>query len=64
MDPVLKEIYSTVFGGAPFVIAAYALLWVGLMAYVALTMRRVSKVEKQLSVVEDAIERRRMRDEA
>ena len=27
MDPVLAEIYSTVLGAAPFVIAAYALIF-------------------------------------
>ena len=58
LDPVLMEIYSTVFDAAPYVIAAYALLWVGLMAYVAFTLRRITKVEKQLTVLEDAIERR------
>ena len=64
LDPVLQAIYSTVFDAAPFVIAAYALLWIGLMGYVALTMRRVGQVEKQLTILEDAIERRNLKDKA
>lgn len=62
LDPVLMQIYSTVLDAAPYVIAAYALLWVGLMAYVTMTMRRVSRLERQVVVLEDAIERRASRD--
>ncbi len=58
MDPVLKEIYSTVFDAAPYVIAAYALLWAGLIGYITVGVFRVSKVEKELSVVEDAMRNR------
>ena len=58
MDPVLKEIYSTVLGAAPYVIAAYALLWVGLFGYIVLTFRRVSRVERELAIVEEAMQRR------
>lgn len=62
LDPVLMQIYSTVLDAAPYVIAAYALLWVGLMLYVTMTMRRVSRLERQVVVLEDAIERRASRD--
>ena len=58
LDPVLMEIYSTVLEAAPYVIAAYALLWVGLMLYVTMTMRRVSRLERQVVVLEDAVARR------
>lgn len=61
LDPVLMQIYSTVLDAAPYVIAAYALLWVGLMLYVTMTMRRVSRLERQVVVLEDAIERRASR---
>ena len=62
LDPVLMQIYSTVLDAAPYVIAAYALLWLGLMLYVTMTMRRVSRLERQVVVLEDAIERRASRD--
>lgn len=58
MDPVLTEIYKTVLGAAPYVLAAYALLWIGLMGYVALGIRRVSALEKELTILEEAVARR------
>jgi len=58
MDPVLSEIYKTVLGAAPYVLAAYALLWVGLMGYIALGIRRVSALEKELTILEEAVARR------
>ena len=58
MDPVLQEIYKTVLDAAPFVLAAYALLWVGLFGFVFFVLRRVTKVERELAVVEEAMERR------
>lgn len=58
MDPVLQEIYKTVIAAAPFVLAAYTLLWIGLFGFVFLVLRRVTRVERELSVVEEALERR------
>ncbi|MGV8083295.1 MAG: CcmD family protein [Coriobacteriia bacterium] len=58
MDPVLSEIYKTVLGAAPYVLAAYGLLWVGLFAYVAAVLTRVGRLEKRLGVIEEAVERR------
>ena len=58
MDPVLQEIYKTVLDAAPYVIAAYALLWVGLFGFIFFVLRRVTQVERELAVVEQALERR------
>lgn len=58
LDPILSEIYRTVLGAAPWVIAAYALLWLGLTGYIAFMVRRVSELEKQLAVIEDVVARR------
>lgn len=58
MDPVLSEIYKTVLGAAPYVIAAYGLLLVGFFGYVFFVMLRLGKVEKQMAVLEAAVERR------
>ena len=58
MDPVLQEIYSTVLDAAPFVIAAYALLWVGLFGYVTFIIIRIGRVEKEVAVLEDSIQQR------
>ncbi len=58
MDPVLAEIYRTVLGAAPYVLAAYGLLWVGLFGYVAFLLVRVGGLEKRLGVIEDSVRRR------
>jgi CcmD family protein len=58
MDPVLKEIYSLVMPAAPYVLAAYGILWIGLFGYIAVVLRRLGKIEAELRVVEDAVARR------
>jgi len=58
MDPVLAEIYRTVFDAAPYVIAAYGLLWVGLGGYVFFVLRRLSGVEREIAVLEESVARR------
>jgi CcmD family protein len=58
MDPVLKEIYSLVMPAAPYVLAAYGILWIGLFGYVTVVLRRLGKLEAELRVVEEAVARR------
>jgi CcmD family protein len=58
MDPVLKEIYSLVMPAAPFVLAAYGILWVGLFGYITVVLRRLGRIEAELRVVEEAVARR------
>lgn len=58
MDPTLKEIYSLVLPGAKFVIAAYGILWATLVVYIAMVFRRLSRLERELKIVADAVERR------
>ena len=55
MNPVLVEIYSTVIQSMPFIIAAYALLWVVLLIYVFVSMRGMKKTEQQIAVLEEAV---------
>lgn len=55
MDPILEEIYSTVLQGAPFVIGAYASIWLILLVFVVVTMLGLKKTEKQMAVLEEAI---------
>lgn len=58
MDPILVEIYSTIIPSAPYLIAAYALLWAVLLAYVLVIMRGFKKAEAQMTVLEEAIAER------
>lgn len=52
MDPILQEIYSTVVPSAPFLIAAYALLWAALLVYVIVMQRGLKNSEKRLDLIE------------
>ena len=56
MNPVLADIYSTILPSAPFVIAAYALLWVALLVFILAIMRGIKKSEAQMAVLEEALE--------
>ena len=55
MNSVLAEIYSTVIPSAPYVIAAYALLWIALLVYVFAMQRRSKATEQRISVLEEAL---------
>jgi CcmD family protein len=58
MDPVLKEIYSLAVQQAPYVLAAYGILWIGLFGYISVVLRRLGRIESELRVVEEAVARR------
>ncbi len=55
MNPVLEEIYSTVVPSAPYLIAAYALIWLVLLVYVFVVVRGLKKTEAQIAVLEEAV---------
>ncbi|MDR2957363.1 MAG: CcmD family protein, partial [Coriobacteriales bacterium] len=48
MDPILAEIYSTVLGAAPYVVVAYAAIWLVLLAFVMIIFRGLKKTERQM----------------
>lgn len=55
MNPVLAEIYSTVIPSAPYIIGAYALIWVALLVYVLMITRGYKKAEAQMAVLEEEL---------
>ena len=55
MNPILADIYSTVIPSAPFVIAAYVLVWAVLLIYVIKVVRGMKKTEEQIAVLEEAV---------
>ena len=57
-DPMNMEIYRLVLADAPYVIGAYAILWLALMAYVGMVFRRLMRLEKEVAVLEESMERR------
>ena len=55
MNEVLIEIYSTIIPSAPYVIAAYALVWVALLVFVFIAVRGLKSTEAQIAVLEEAV---------
>jgi CcmD family protein len=58
MDATNAELYKLVLADAPYVIAAYAVLWAALIVYVTLVLRRLLRLEKEMAVLEDEASRR------
>jgi hypothetical protein len=55
MDPILAEIYSTILPAAPYVIAAYALMWLVLFVYILTITLSLKKTERHLAALEEAL---------
>ncbi|MCL2807034.1 MAG: CcmD family protein [Coriobacteriia bacterium] len=55
MDPVLNELYASALSFVPYLIAAYALMWVVLFAYIIYSHRGLAKTEKHITALEEAI---------
>ncbi|MDH4139865.1 MAG: hypothetical protein OEV43_04775 [Coriobacteriia bacterium] len=58
MEATNKELYDLVLKDAPYVIAAYGVLWVAFVGYVSLVLRRIMRLEKDVQAVQEAVERR------
>ena len=56
MNPLLQEIYSTIIPSAPYIIAAYALVWVILGGWRLGQFRKQNALAKQLMLLEEAVE--------
>lgn len=55
VDATNSLLYKLVLQDAPFVIAAYAILWFALAGYVTMTLRRLVKLDKEVKLLEDAV---------
>lgn len=55
MNPVLAEIYSTVAPSMPFIIGAYALMWLAILVYMLAITLSYKKAEAQMAVLEEAV---------
>ena len=58
MNELLEEIYSTIIPSAPYVIAAYALVWLVLCLYIFFVVRGLKNTEKQMAVLEEELAER------
>jgi hypothetical protein len=63
MDPILAEIYSTVLSAAPYVIGAYALMWLVLLVYVLIVTLGLKKTERQIAALAEALAEKPTRPE-
>ena len=60
MNPLLQEIYSTILPSAPYLIAAYALVWLVLGVWMFMQFRKQSALQKQIMLLEEAVEDARL----
>lgn len=58
MEATNAELYRLVIADAPYVIAAYAVLWVALIVYITMVLRRLLRLEKEMVVLEETAARR------
>ena len=58
MDATNAELYKLVLADAPYVIGAYAILWVALIVYITTVLRRLLRLEKEMVVLEETAARR------
>lgn len=58
VDATNLELYRLAIADAPYVIGAYAVLWVAFVGYVTIVLRRIMRLEKEVSVLEAAVEKR------
>ena len=57
MNEILMSVYGAVLPAAPYVIAAYALIFVALFVYVAIVVRGLKKNERDIEALEEAVAR-------
>lgn len=48
------ELYSLVLQDAPFVIAAYGVIWVAMVGYVTVVLRRLLRLQKEVELIAEA----------
>ncbi len=54
----MNDIYSAVMPQAPYVIGAYGLIWVALLGFVGMVFNRLRRLDKEIAVLEESLERR------
>lgn len=56
MNEILSSVYGAVLPSAPYVIAAYALIWIALFVFVAIVVRGFKKSESDIALLEERVE--------
>ena len=62
MDPILEQVYSIIVPSAPYVIGAYALIWVVLLVFVIIMLVSTKKTQKDIDALREALEYREAKE--
>lgn len=57
MDPILLSVYGAVLPAAPYVIAAYVLIWVILFVYAAIVAYGSNRNARDVKLLEEEVDR-------
>lgn len=49
-----SELYKLVIHDAPYVIAAYGVIWLAMVGYVTVVLRRLMHLQKEVAIVAEA----------
>lgn len=58
MNPLLQEIYSTIIPSAPYLVAAFVLVWAVLLVWVLVQFNRQRRLSQQLELLEEELAER------
>lgn len=58
MNPLLQEIYSTIIPSAPYLVAAFVLVWAVLLVWVLVQFSRQRRLSQQLELLEEELAER------
>lgn len=58
MNEILMSVYGAVLPAAPYVIAAYVLVWLAIFVYVLIVVRGLKKNESDIVALEKAMARK------
>lgn len=58
MGPTAVNAFSEVSHAAPFVIGAYAVIWIALAVFIGMVWRRLGAIEREVRALDEAVSRR------
>lgn len=56
IHPSMTELYALALHDAPYVVAAYAIIWLGLALYIAFIVLRMKKLSQEVQVLQDTVD--------
>ncbi|MCL2680397.1 MAG: CcmD family protein [Coriobacteriia bacterium] len=56
LHPTMTELYTLVRHDLPYVVAAYAAIWLALAGYLVMLLLRMTKIEREIQVLQDTVD--------